>query len=106
MLGLIFQVFDEWLSGQQTAFGSDFNLNFNQSFNYRLKEQKEKDKKSESRCELRLNERLCAQNQAVTLFHLAPVWMGSLSLAWFDIISCILSNNVMSKWEFENTMQI
>lgn len=70
------------------------------------KNKKKKKKKNQPRCELTLNERLCGQNQTVTLFHLTSVWMGPLSLAWFDIISCILSNNVTSKWEFENTMQI
>lgn len=49
---------------------------------------------------------VCGQHQTVTSFHLTSVWMGSFSLAWFDIISCILSNNVTFKWEFENTMQI
>lgn len=39
MLGLIFQVYNEWLSGQ-TALGSDLNLNSKQSFNYCQKEQK------------------------------------------------------------------
>lgn len=76
MLGLIFQVFDEWLSGQQTAFGSDFNLNFNQSFNYRLKERKEKDKKSESRCELRLN--VCVHKTKLSLCFTSPPYEWAL----------------------------
>lgn len=58
-----------------------------------------------SPCELTLNNHLCGQRQTAALFHLASVWMGSLSLAWFDNISYIFPN-MTSKWEFENTMQI